>query len=96
MALYEFTYMPFGLSNVGSIFCYIMEQCLEDRQFVTLLLYLNDIYILTPTTDKMLDQTELVFTRLKQFNLKLIRKNANFLILLYCFCVMSCQPRASQ
>ena len=40
---YEFTHMPFGLSNAGSSFCCLMEQCLGDQQFVTLLLYLDDI-----------------------------------------------------
>ena len=43
--LYEFTYMPFGLSNAGSSFCRLMEQCLGDHQFVTMLLYLDDICI---------------------------------------------------
>ena len=64
--LYEFTHLPFGLSNVGSSFCCLMEQCLGDQQFVTQLLYLNDICIFAPTID-MLDQIELVFDRLKQF-----------------------------
>ena len=43
--LYEFTCMPFGLSNAGSSFCCLMEQCLGDQQIVTLLLYLDDIHI---------------------------------------------------
>ena len=38
--LYEFTHMPCGLSNAGSSFCHLMEQCLGDQQFVTFLLYL--------------------------------------------------------
>ena len=36
--LYEFTHMPFRLSNTGSSFCCLMEQCFGDQQFVTLLL----------------------------------------------------------
>ena len=55
MGLYEFTHMPFGLSNAGSSFCHLMEQCLGDQQFVTLLLYLDDICIFAPTIDDMLD-----------------------------------------
>ena len=45
MGLYEFTCMPSGLSNAGSSFCHLMEQCLGDQQFVILLLYLNNICI---------------------------------------------------
>ena len=54
--LYKFTRMPFGLSNAGSSFCRLMEQCLGDQQFVTLLLYLDDICIFAPDVRAMLDQ----------------------------------------
>ena len=54
MGLYEFTHMPFGLSNAGSSFCCLMEQCLGDQQFITLLLYLDDICIFASTIDDML------------------------------------------
>ena len=76
--LYEFTRMPFGLSNAGSSFCCLIEQCLGDQQFVTLLLYLNDICIFAPTIDDMLDQIELVFNKLKQYNLKIKPKKCQF------------------
>ena len=44
--LYEFTCMPFGLSNAGASFCHLMEMCLGDQQYLTLLFYLDDICIL--------------------------------------------------
>ena len=69
--LYEFTHMPFGLPNAGSIFCRSIEQCLGDQQFVTLLLYLDDICSFAPDVSTMLDHIELVFNQLKSFNLKL-------------------------
>ena len=53
--LYKFTHMPFGLSNAGSSFCRLMEQCLGDQQFVTLLLYLDDICIFARDVCTMLD-----------------------------------------
>ena len=53
--LYEFTNMPFGLSNAGLSFCRLMEQRLGDQQFVTLLLYLDDICIFAPDVSTMLD-----------------------------------------
>ena len=76
--LYKFTHILFGLSNPGSSFCCLMEQCLGDQQFVTLLLYLNDICIFAPTINDMLDHIELVFDRLKQFNLKMKPKKCQF------------------
>ena len=78
MGLYEFTCMLFGLSNAGSSFCCLMEQCLGDQQFVTLLLYLNDICIFAPTINDMLERIELVFNRLKQYNLKIKPKKCQF------------------
>ena len=78
MGLYEFTHILFGLLNAGSSFCHLMEQCLGDQQFVTLLLYLDDICIFTPTIDDMLDRIELVFDRLKQYNLKIKPKKCQF------------------
>ena len=73
--LCEFTHMPFGLSNAGSSFCHLIEQCPWDQQFVTLLLYLDDICIFAWSIEEMLDQIELVFSRLKEFDLKIKFKN---------------------
>ena len=42
MGLYEFICMLFVLSNTGSSFSCLIEQCLRDQQFVDLLLYLDD------------------------------------------------------
>ena len=78
MGLYEFTRMLFGLSNAGSSFCCLMEQYIGDQQFVTLLLYLDDICIFAPTIDDMLDRIHLMFDRLKKFNLKIKPKKCQF------------------
>ena len=76
--LYEFTWITFGLSNVGSSFCRLLEQCLDDQQFVTLLLYLDDICIFASDFSAMLHQIELVFSQLKEFNLKIKTKKLYF------------------
>ena len=55
-----------------------MEQCLGDQQFVTFLLYLDDICIFAPDVSKMLDQIQLVFSWLKAFNLKIKPKKCYF------------------
>ena len=76
--IYKFTCMPFDLSNARSSFCRLMEQCLDDQQFVTLLLYLDDICIFAPDVSAMLDQIKLVFNWLKAFNLKIKPKKCYF------------------
>ena len=76
--LYEFTHMLFGLSNSRSSFCCLMVMCLGDQQFVTLLLYLDDICVFATTIDEMLDHTELVFKWLEEFNLKIKPKKCHF------------------
>ena len=48
-----------------------MQQCLGDQQLVTLLLYFDDICMFASTINDMLDQIELAFGGLKQFNLKI-------------------------
>ena len=69
--LYEFTRMPFRLTNAGASFCHLMEMCIGDQQYVTLLFYLDDICIFAETAYQMLDRIELVFSCLKEFNLKI-------------------------
>ena len=61
-------HLDFQLLALVSV--HLMEQCLGDQQFVTLLLYLDDICVFAPTIDDMLDQMHLVIDRLKKFNLK--------------------------
>ena len=76
--LYEFTRMPFGLTNAGASFCRLMEMCIGDQQYVTLLFYLDDICVFAETADQMLDRIQLVFNRLKEFNLKIKPKKSYF------------------
>ena len=68
--LYEFTGMPFGLSNAGASFCHLMEMCLGDQQYITLLFYLDDICVFSSNVNEMLNQVTLVLSHLKEFNLK--------------------------
>ena len=76
--LYEFTHMPFGLSNVGASFCRLMEMCLHDQQYIMLLFYLNDICVFSSMVDEMLDHVGLVLNHLKEFNLKIKPKKTYF------------------
>ena len=76
--LYEFTHMPFGLSNAGASFCHLMEMCLGDKQYLTLLFYLDDICIFGSSDDEMLDRIAMVLQHLKDFNLKIKPKNHSY------------------
>ena len=76
--LYEFTRMPFSLSNVGASFCRLMEMCLGNQQYITLLFYLDDICVFSSTVDEMLDRIGLVLNCLKDFNLKIKPKKTYF------------------
>ena len=77
--LYKFTHMPFGLTNMGMSFCRLMEMCIGDQQYVILPFYLDDICIFAETADQMLDRIQLVFSCLKEFNLKIKTKKVAFL-----------------
>ena len=76
--LYKFTHMPFGLSNAGASFCHLMEMCLGDQQYLTLLFYLDDICIFSSSVDEMLNRIEMVLKRLQDFNLKIKPKKSFF------------------
>ena len=76
--LFEFTRMPFGLTNARASFCRLMEMVIGDQQFVMLLFYLDDICIFANSADQMLDRIELVFSRLKQYQLKIKPKKSFF------------------
>ena len=76
--LYDFTHMPFGLSNAGASFCCLMEICSGDQQYLTLLFYLDDICVFSSSVDEMLDRIAMVFGHLKKFNLKIKPKKSFF------------------
>ena len=55
-----------------------MEQCLDNQQAASLLLYLDNIFILSPDVRAMLELIELVFSWMKAFNLKIKQKKCYF------------------
>ena len=77
-SLYEFTCMPFRLSNVGASVCRLMEMCLGDQQYLTLLFYLNNICIFNSSMDEMLNRVKMVLKCLQDFNLKIKPKKSFF------------------
>ena len=76
--LYEFTRMPLGLTNAGASFCRLMEMCIGDQQYVTLLFYLDNICMFAESADQMLDRIKLVFSWLQEYHLKIKPKKSYF------------------
>uniref|UniRef100_A0A3B3H9D6 Gypsy retrotransposon integrase-like protein 1 n=1 Tax=Oryzias latipes TaxID=8090 RepID=A0A3B3H9D6_ORYLA len=77
--LFEFTRMPFGLCNAPGTFQRLMERLFGDQRYQSLLLYLDDIIIFSSSFEQHLERLDLVFSRLKQYNLKVRLQKCSFL-----------------
>ncbi|KAJ8349066.1 hypothetical protein SKAU_G00276550 [Synaphobranchus kaupii] len=77
--LHEYNRMPQGLSNSPATFMRMMLSIFGDENFTSLLCYLDDIMVFAPTEQLALQRLEMVFSRLKNHNLKLAPKKCHFL-----------------
>jgi len=68
--LFQFTRMPFGLSNAPSTFCRLMQVIFKDMLYKQCLCYLDDIVVFASTPDQLLERLDAVLTRLRQNGLK--------------------------
>jgi len=68
--LFQFTRMPFGLSNAPSSFCRLMHIILKDLLYVQCLCYLDDIVVFANSPEQLLERLDAVFSRLQQYGLK--------------------------
>ncbi len=69
--LFEWTRIPFGLCNAPATFQRLMGVVLGDLAFDVLLVYLDDVIILSRDFESCCERFELVFNRLRQHGLKL-------------------------
>lgn len=69
--LFEYTRMPFGLCHAPSTFQRGMELVLRRLQWVTLLIYLDDVIITGKTFKEHLNNLGEVLSRFRKFGLKL-------------------------
>ena len=76
--LFEYERMAMGLCNSPSTFQRLMEICVGDQQYETLLIYLDDLLVYSNDIPSHLERLELVFERLRQHGLKLKSKKCQF------------------
>ena len=69
--LYEYTTMPFGLCNAPSTFQRIIELALRGLQWITCLIYLDDVIIFGRNFKEHLSRLKEVLLRIRRANLKL-------------------------
>ncbi len=69
--LFEWTRMPFSLSNAPATFQRLMGVVLGDLTFDILLIYLDDIIVFSKDFESHCQRLEIVFNRLRQHGLKL-------------------------
>lgn len=68
---FEMTRMPFGLNNSASTFQRTMEMALQGLQWVTCLIYIDDIIVFGKNFSQHIQRVEEVFDRIKAAGLKL-------------------------
>ena len=75
--LFEFNVMPFGLTNAGATFQRFMDAALAGLKWNTLLVYIDDIIVFSPSFEQHLSDLREVFERLKAAVLKLKPKKCH-------------------
>ena len=53
MGMYEYTRMPFGLCNAPATFQRLLQRCLGDKCYQTVLCYLDDVLVFSETFEKV-------------------------------------------
>lgn len=79
VGLHEYNRMPQGLCNSPASFMRMMVSIFGDLNFSSLLCYLDDLLVFAPNEQEALERLEIVFSRLRQYNLKLSPKKCHLL-----------------
>ncbi len=76
--LFEWNRMAFGLCNAPSMFQRLMEKMFGAQHCQSLLLYLDDVIVFSPSVAEHLERLEIVLVRLKCEGLKAKLENFKF------------------
>ena len=84
--LYEFNRMPFGLKGAPATFCRMMSLVLGRLTPIQLVLYMDDLCIVSDTFQLHLDRLEQAFTALHKHGLRLNAQKCQFVTTQAIFC----------
>ena len=78
LGLHECERMPFRLTNVPTMFQYLMPSCLGNLHLQYCIIYLDDINVFSKTPEEHLDRLRAVFEQLRKAELKLKPSKCKF------------------
>lgn len=76
--MYRFRRMPFGLRNAPATFQRMMDRFRISLSHIKLMVYLDDLIVMSPTFDDHVKDLQDVFNKLKEFNLTANREKCHF------------------
>ena len=75
---WEFTRLPFGLTNSPATYQRLMEHVFRDIHLDFVQIYLDDLLVFSSSFEQHIQHLEQVFERLRSYNLKLAPKKCKF------------------
>ncbi|KAL1274223.1 hypothetical protein QQF64_027037 [Cirrhinus molitorella] len=79
VGLHEYNRMPQGLCNSSASFMKMMVSIFGDLNFSSLLCYLDDLLLFAPSEQEAVERLEVLFSHLRQYNLKLSPKKCHLM-----------------
>ena len=71
LGFFECDRMPFRLCNAPATFQWLMQNCMDELNFIYCLIYLDDLIVFLQTAEEHLHRLHVVFDHLREYNLKL-------------------------
>lgn len=75
---FRFKRMPFGLKNSGATFQPLMDRFRRGLKDIVVIVYLNDIIVISTSFEEHIKDLQQVFNRLREFKLRAKRENCSF------------------
>lgn len=75
---FRFKRMPFGLKNSGATFQRLMDRFRRGLKDIVVIIYLDDIIVISTSLEEHIKDLQQVFDRLRKFKLRAKREKCNF------------------